>query len=78
MKKIKIFTYLLLMIALVWPNAAFARGLADDKVIFGGTYTLAEGETLDGKEQKELKILETLADITGIKLEGILDEYLEK
>ena len=48
MKKIKIFTYLLLMIALVWPNAAFARGLADDKVIFGGTYTLAEGETLDG------------------------------
>jgi putative DNA methylase len=37
-----------------------------------------KGETLDGKEQKELKILETLADITGIKLEGILDEYLEK
>ncbi|MBC8332420.1 MAG: hypothetical protein H8E28_10605 [Anaerolineae bacterium] len=48
MNRIKILTYLLLMIALVWPNAAYARGLADDKVIFGGTYTLAEGETLDG------------------------------
>lgn len=48
MRNIKILTCLLWMAALVWPNAAYARGLADDKVIFGGTYTLAEGETLDG------------------------------
>jgi putative DNA methylase len=37
-----------------------------------------KGESLVEKEQKELKILETLADIAGIKLEGIMDSHLEK
>ena len=37
-----------------------------------------KGESLGKKDQKELEILETLADITGIKLEGNLDSYLEK
>jgi putative DNA methylase len=35
-----------------------------------------KGESLLDKEQKELKILETLADITGVKIEGILDSYM--
>jgi len=37
-----------------------------------------KGESLIEKEQMELNILETLADITGVKVEGILDSYLEK
>lgn len=37
-----------------------------------------KGESLLEKEQKELKILETLADITGIKLDGMMDSYFEK
>jgi putative DNA methylase len=35
-----------------------------------------KGESLVEKEQKELKILETLADITGVKIEGILDSFM--
>jgi putative DNA methylase len=35
-----------------------------------------KGESLVEKEQKELKILETLADITGVKVEGILDSFM--
>jgi len=45
MKRIKIFIYLTLMVALLWPVTAFARDLHDDKVVFGGTYTLESGET---------------------------------
>jgi putative DNA methylase len=37
-----------------------------------------KGESLIEKEQKEMKILETLADIMGIKVEGVLDTYFEK
>ena len=37
-----------------------------------------KGESLDSKEQKELSILETLADTMGIKREGILDSFFEK
>ena len=35
-----------------------------------------KGESLDPKEQKELEILKTLADITGVKIEGILDSFM--
>ncbi len=35
-----------------------------------------KGETLIENEQKELKILETLADISGVKIEGMLDSYM--
>ncbi len=48
MKKINILTYLLLIIAVLWPSAASAKDLRDDEVIFGGSYTLQEGETLNG------------------------------
>jgi len=48
MKYLKLFTFILVITALLWPGTAYARDLMDDKVIFGGTYTLAEGETLDG------------------------------
>ncbi|MBC8504211.1 MAG: hypothetical protein ISR58_08295 [Anaerolineales bacterium] len=48
MKYLKLFTFILVITALLWPGTAFARDLMDDKVIFGGTYTLPEGETLDG------------------------------
>lgn len=52
MKYLKIFTFIFVTTALLLPGTAFAsdlgRDLMDDKVIFGGTYTLAEGETLDG------------------------------
>ncbi len=52
MKYLKIFTFLFLITALLLPGTAYAgdlaRDLMDDKVIFGGTYTLPEGETLDG------------------------------
>ena len=35
-----------------------------------------KGESLDSKEQKELSILETLADIMGVKREGIMDSFM--
>ena len=35
-----------------------------------------KGESLLERGQKELKILETLADTTGVKMEGILDSYM--
>ena len=35
-----------------------------------------KGESLDSKEQKELSILETMADIMGVKREGILDSFM--
>ncbi len=35
-----------------------------------------KGKSLNPKEQKELDILETLADITGVKVEGILDSFM--
>ncbi len=37
-----------------------------------------KGESLVPKEQKELEILETLAGITGVKVEETMDSYLEK
>jgi len=48
MKYLKLLTYLFVIAALLWPGTAFARDLLDDKVVFGGTYTLTEGETLNG------------------------------
>ena len=48
MKYLKLLTYLFVIAALLWPGTAFARDLMDDKVVFGGTYTLTEGETLNG------------------------------
>jgi len=39
---------LTLFIALALPSTALARGLSEDKIVFGGNYTLASGETLTG------------------------------
>ena len=36
------------LIALALPSTAFAKGLMDDQVIFGGEFTLRNGEVLDG------------------------------
>lgn len=47
-KRISLVILILLMIAVAWPSAAYAKGLRDDRVVFGGTFTLNEGETLDG------------------------------
>jgi len=41
---------LLMMIVLTFalPGSALAKGFRDDRVVFGGTFTLESGETLDG------------------------------
>ena len=38
----------LLVLTVFWPSPAYAKELFDDKVVFGGTYTLESGESLDG------------------------------
>ena len=38
----------LLILSVFWPSPAYAKGLFEDKVVFGGTYTLESGQTLDG------------------------------
>jgi len=53
MKKfINITLLILLALAVFWPSTAYAKeplkGLFDDKVVFGGTFTLESGQTLDG------------------------------
>lgn len=49
MKKIiKYAVFLLFMLAVFWPSPAYARERFDDKVVFGGTYTLETGQSLDG------------------------------
>jgi hypothetical protein len=48
MKHIKIYIFTLLLVAMLWPSTAFAKDLFDDKVVFGGTFTLETGETHDG------------------------------
>ncbi len=44
----RILILLLLVCSVVLPTTVFAAGNNDDKVIFGGNYTLEEGETLNG------------------------------
>ncbi len=52
MKSGKFFFYFLLLALLLWPSQVFAREagapLFEDKVVFGGSYTLESGESLDG------------------------------
>ena len=48
MKRIKLMIFLSLILALMWPATVYAKESFDDKVVFGGTYTLSEGESLDG------------------------------
>lgn len=44
----RILILLLLITAVLIPTTAFASGIKDDKVVFGGNYTLDSGETLNG------------------------------
>ncbi len=44
----KVGLFMVLLAALLWPHAALAQGGQGDKFVFGGTYTLAAGEVLDG------------------------------
>ena len=46
--KLNILVLLVIVAMLVIPGNAMAKGLQDDKIITGGTYTLESGETLDG------------------------------
>lgn len=49
MKKYAKYAILFLLILTVfWPSPAYAKDLFDDKVVFGGTYTLESGQSLDG------------------------------
>ena len=48
MKRILALTCLVLLICLALPVNAMAAGEQDDRVVWGGTYSLGEGETIDG------------------------------
>ena len=49
MKPITRFALLLtLVVALALPGTAMARGLFEDRIVFGDTFTLASGDPLDG------------------------------
>lgn len=48
MRTISLALVLVLALAFLFPGTALAGGLADDQVIFGGTFLLESGETLDG------------------------------
>jgi len=48
MKKIRYAILLTLLLALALPATALAKGQPEDKIVFGGTYTLGSGETLAG------------------------------
>ena len=47
-KPFQLAVLLVLLLALALPGTAYARGLFEDKVVFGGNFTLQSGETLDG------------------------------
>ena len=46
--QVRIIFIVLLLGLLVLPTTVYARGFYEDKVVFGGTYTLEMGETLNG------------------------------
>jgi hypothetical protein len=48
MKRTLVLASLVLILAFALPVSAFAGGLQEGRVVFGGTYTLRSGETLDG------------------------------
>lgn len=45
---VRISLWLTLVVAFALPGTAFARGLMDDRVITGGTFTLADGQIQNG------------------------------
>lgn len=47
-RRFTILAILVVLIALAVPRTALARGLFDDRIVAGGTFTLRSGESLDG------------------------------
>ena len=47
-KRFQLALLLVLLLALALPGTAYARGLFEDKVVFGGNFTLQSGETIEG------------------------------
>lgn len=47
-KYLKYMILLATLIVLIVPSTAYAKGVYDDRVVAGGTFTLESGETLDG------------------------------
>ncbi len=47
-KLIRITFLLILLLAIAWPGVVYAKDLYEDKVVFGGVFTLDSGETLNG------------------------------
>lgn len=47
-RTLKVAFLLVILAALALPGSAMAKGLQDDKIVAGGSYTLSSGETLDG------------------------------
>lgn len=45
---VRFFIFLALLLAVAWPGVAYAKDLHEDQVVFGGSYTLSSGETIDG------------------------------
>jgi hypothetical protein len=48
MKRLLAITTLVLVAVMAFPTTAMAGGMLDGRVVFGGSFTLEEGETLDG------------------------------
>ena len=47
-KKINFLLLLVLLVILAFPGTAFAKGLGDDRIVAGNSFTLYSGESLDG------------------------------
>lgn len=48
MKRITIFIFIALTVTLLWPATVYAKDTFEDKVVFGGVFTLEAGEIHDG------------------------------
>lgn len=47
-KKLKYLLLVVLLLILAFPTTVFAKGLADDQIVAGGSFTLSSGDSLDG------------------------------
>jgi hypothetical protein len=48
MKRLLAITTLVLVVVMAFPTTVMAGGMLDGRVVFGGSFTLEQGETLDG------------------------------
>lgn len=54
-----ILVFVVILVALIVPGTAFAKELRDDKIVFGGSFTLNSGESIEGN----LLILGSVVDL---------------